>query len=117
MATTHAAREPGTARQHGLTLLELAIVVAITAIVAAAAVPSFTALIDARRLDSAATRLAADIQLARSEAIARNRPLRLSLFAGAGASCWIVHSGAPADCDCGADAGAVCGAGARTVKG
>ena len=116
MATTHAARDPGKRRQHGLTLLELAIVVAITAIVAAAAAPSFRALIDARRLDSAATRLAADIQLARSEAIARNRPLRLSLLSGADASCWIVHRGAAADCRCSGDAGAVCGAGARTIK-
>ena len=116
MATTHAARDTDKRRQHGLTLLELAIVVAITAIVAAAA-PSFTALIDARRLDSAATRLVADIQLARSEAIARNQALRLSLFTGTGASCWIVHSGAPADCRCSDDAGAVCGAGARTVRG
>jgi type IV fimbrial biogenesis protein FimT len=116
MATTHAARDTGKRRQHGLTLLELAIVVAITAIVAAAAASSFTALIDARRLDSAATRLAADIQLARSEAIARNQPLRLSLFTGSGASCWIVHSGAAADCRCD-DTGAVCGAGARTIKG
>ena len=114
MATTHAARDTGKRRQHGLTLLELAIVVAITAIVAATAAPSFTALIDARRLDSAATRLAADIQLARSEAISRNQALRLSLFTGTGASCWIVHSGASADCRCSADAGAVCGA--RTVK-
>jgi prepilin-type N-terminal cleavage/methylation domain-containing protein len=64
MATTHAARDTGERRQHGLTLLELAVVVAITAIVAATAAPSFTALIDARRLDSAATRLAADINVA-----------------------------------------------------
>lgn len=117
MATTHAARKTGTPRQEGLTLLELAIVVAITAIVAAAAVPSFTALIDARRLDSAATRLAADVQLARSEAIARNRPLRLGVFTGAGATCWIVHSGAASDCRCSDLAGPVCGAGARLVKG
>jgi len=117
MATTHAAPRIGKRRQHGLTLLELAIVVAVTAVVVAAAAPSFTALVDARRLDSAATRLAADIQLARSEAIARNRPLRLSLFTGTGASCWIVHSGAAADCRCSAEGGAVCSAGARTVKG
>jgi len=117
MATTHAPRKIGDRRRRGLTLLELAIVVAITAIVAAAAAPSFTAIIDARRLDSAAARLAADIQFARSEAIARNQPLRLSLLTGAGASCWIVHSGASADCRCSDDAGAVCGAGARAVKG
>ena len=117
MATTHAARKTGNRPQHGLTLLEVTIVVAITAIVAAAAAPSFGALIDARRLESAATRLAADIQLARSEAIARNRPLRLSLFAGTGATCWIVHSGAAADCRCSDAAGAVCSGGARSIKG
>ena len=116
MATTHDAHDTGKNRQHGLTLLEVAIVVAITAIVAAAAAPSFTALIDARRLDSAATRLAADIQFARSEAIARNRSLRLSVLTGAGASCWIVHSGAAAECRCSGDAGAVCGGGARAIK-
>jgi type IV fimbrial biogenesis protein FimT len=116
MATTHSARNTGKHRQHGLTLLELAIVVAITAIAAAAAAPSLSALIDARRLDGAATRLAADIPLARSEAIARNRPLRLSIFTGAGASCWIVHSGAAADCRCSDDAGAVCGDSARAIK-
>jgi type IV fimbrial biogenesis protein FimT len=117
MATTHAARNTGHRPQRGLTLLELTIVVAITAIVAAAAAPSFAALVDARRLESAATRLATDIQLARSEAIARNRPLRLSLFTGTGATCWIVHSGAAADCRCSDVAGAVCGDGARTITG
>ena len=115
MATTHAARDTGKRRQHGLTLLELAIVVAITAIVAATAAPSFTALIDARRLDSAATRLAADVQLARSEAIARNRPLRLSVATGADATCWVVHSGGASDCRCSAS-GVTCANGALAIQ-
>lgn len=113
MATKHSA--PGSRHARGLTLIELAIVVAIAAIVVAAAAPSFTALIDARRLDGAATRLAADLQLARSEAIARNRPLRLSLVAGDGATCWIVHSGSAADCSCDA-AAATCAGGARAIR-
>ena len=117
MATKHAATRAARPCELGFSLLEAAVVVAIVAIVGASALPSFSALIDARRLDSAATRLAADLQLARSEAIARNQPLRLSLFTGSGASCWIVHSGAAADCRCSDAAGAVCGAGARTVKG
>jgi type IV fimbrial biogenesis protein FimT len=117
MDSRHAAAPgPHAHRQRGLSLLELAIVLAITAIVAASAAPSLVALIDARRLEGAATRLAADIQFVRSEAIARQRSLRFSVLEGADASCWIVHTGAAADCRCGADAGAVCGASARAIK-
>ncbi len=116
MATKHDEPAIRGRRQRGLTLLEVTIVVAIAAIVAAAAAPSFSALIDARRLDSAATRLAADIQFIRSVAIARNRSLRLSVVAGAGATCWIVHSGAAADCACSSAAGATCGGSARAIK-
>lgn len=116
MATKRDPHHSAPSRQLGLTLLELAIVVAVVAIVAATAAPSFAALIDARRLAGAATRLAADLQFVRSEAIARNRPLRLSVLAGAGASCWIVHTGTPADCRCSADRGATCDGSARALK-
>jgi type IV fimbrial biogenesis protein FimT len=115
MTTKHATEERGQRRQRGLSLLEVAIVVAILAIVGATAVPSFTALVDARRLDGAATRLAADVQFVRGEAIARNRTLRLSIRAGADATCWIVHTGSADDCSCAA-AGAVCGGDALAIK-
>ena len=117
MATKHTATGTGPHTTRGVSLLEVVIVLAIVAIVAAAAAPSFRALIDARRLESAAMRLAADLRLVRSEAIARQRPLRLSVLAGTDASCWIVHTGAAADCRCGDEAGATCAAPARLVKG
>ena len=115
MATRHGIQERGKRREGGLSLLELAIVVAIIAIVGATAVPSFTAAVDGRRLDAAATRLAADLQFVRGEALARNRSLRLSVRSGADASCWIVHTGNPADCSCTA-AAATCSGDALSIK-
>ncbi|MGZ5734117.1 MAG: prepilin-type N-terminal cleavage/methylation domain-containing protein [Caldimonas sp.] len=48
MATKRASKVSGKRPQRGLSLLEVAIVVAIMAIVAAAALPSFTDLVAAR---------------------------------------------------------------------
>jgi len=55
MATKHAATRAAQPCELGFSLLEAAVVVAIVAIVGASALPSFSALIDARRLGSAAT--------------------------------------------------------------
>ena len=102
--------------RRGLTLIEAAIVLAVVAIVAATVAPSFAAYIDARRLEGAATRLAADVQFARSEAAARNRPLRLSFHATAALSCWVVHTGAAAQCNCDVGGAAVCTGGAVEIR-
>ncbi len=119
MATKHHddERNPGR-RQRGLTLIEAIVVIAVIAIAAATAAPSFSDLVDARRLHGAAGRLAADVQFVRSEALARNRSLRLSFHAGAEATCWIVHTGNAADCGCaeGIDQ-VVCTGGALAIKG
>lgn len=103
--------------QAGLTLIELAVAVAVIAIVAATAAPSFAAFLDARRVDGAAVALAADLQLARREAVARNRALRLSVLADGDATCWVLHTGAASDCTCGADALPACGNGAEPIAG
>ena len=103
-----------TSRQRGLTLVETLVTAGLLAVVAAAATPRVGGLVDARRLQGVANALAADLQLARNEAILRNRPVRLSVSAAAG--CYVVHTGSVGSCRC-ADAGpAVCDTGATQVR-
>ena len=106
----------GQHRQHGVTLVEACVVIAITAVLASTAAPSFRGLIDSRRLDRAATALATDIQFVRSEAVARNQPLRLSLHAMADGSCYVIHTGAAALCSCQPSGPAQCSGGAHEVR-
>lgn len=100
----------------GFTLIETCTVVAVVAVLAAAAVPSLRPLIDARRLEGAATELATDVQLARSEAVARNRPVRLSLQKTADGSCYLIHTGNAGDCSCATSGPAVCSGAASAIK-
>ena len=65
-----------TRRQRGITLVEACAVISIGSVLAAAAAPNLQGLIDSRRLDGVATLLATDIQFVRSEAVARNLPVR-----------------------------------------
>lgn len=59
----------------GFTILELMITVSLLAIVLALAVPSFRATLQNNRLTAQANDLATGMQLARSEALKRNRPV------------------------------------------
>jgi type IV fimbrial biogenesis protein FimT len=61
----------------GFTLIELAVTVAVAGILAAIAVPSMTAFINASRLSGVTEELTAGLQLARTEAVRRNRPVTL----------------------------------------
>jgi type IV fimbrial biogenesis protein FimT len=104
--------------QRGITWLETCVVLAILGVTSSAAVPAMDGLIDARRLEGTAVQFATDVQFARSEAVARNQPVRLSLFNDALGSCYVVHLGLSAQCACaGASAGpAVCTSPARELK-
>ena len=107
---------PLTRHQRGITLVEVCAVICIGSILAAAAAPNLQGLIDSRRLDGVATLLATDIQFARSEAVARNLPVRLSFYANANGNCYVVHTGNADQCTCDTSGPATCNGDALQVK-
>jgi len=102
--------------QRGITMIEACMVLAVSGVLIGAAVPGLQGVIDARRIGSAASQLATDLQLVRTEAVLRNEPVRLSFYARADATCWVVHTGSAAQCTCNAPGPAVCGGGAAAIK-
>ena len=104
------------ARNRGFTLIEASAVLAITTVLATAAAPGMQELINARRLDNAATQLASDIHLTRTAALARNQAVRLSFVSRSAGSCYVIHTGSAGACDCGSDGPAVCQGTAREIK-
>ena len=62
-------------REHGFTLIELMVTIAVLAIIVTLAAPSFQATIENNRLTSQANELVTALALARSEAVRRNTPV------------------------------------------
>ncbi len=84
-------------RTRGLTLIEIAVGIAILAVLAAIAVPSFAESIARARLAGAAETLAADLAEARFEAARSGRPLYVVFSAGAD---WCYAVAREPRCDC-----------------
>ncbi len=117
---SHSFNSPRSARQRGLSLVESLIGLAVTSILLGSVLPSFSAAVERRHLEGSAAQLATDIHYSRSLAVAHNGGIRMSFRADAGGSCYVVHSGAAADCACatsGPDVGgSVCRNGAAAIK-
>lgn len=78
----------------GFTIIELLVVVAILAIVATVAVPSFQRVIENNRLATESNRLFSAMSFARSEAVRVGDNVSLSAKAGGFDEGWCVHLGA-----------------------
>lgn len=78
-AAAHAVSRTGSTRGRsvGVTLIELMIAIVILAVLLGIGVPAFRDASLGSKLSSSATNLVASVQLARSEAIKRNRPMTL----------------------------------------
>ena len=74
-------------RTTGFTVIELLTVVAIAALLAVIAAPSFTEFLAKRRVEGTMAELVTDIQYARSEAVSRNAPVRMTF----GTGCYAIH--------------------------
>jgi type IV fimbrial biogenesis protein FimT len=105
-------------QQLGFTLIESLIAMAIAAVLATTALPEFSRWLHQQRLNSAAQQLLADLQLVRTEAVARQQGLRLSVRPAPSGSCYVLHTGRADACSCMTDDSgpARCDDGASEVK-
>ena len=78
--------------QAGFTLVELMVTIAIVAILATIAVPSFSELTASQRVKAAASNLHISILRARSEAIKRNESIELVPVGGDWAKGWVIQN-------------------------
>jgi prepilin-type N-terminal cleavage/methylation domain-containing protein len=85
-------------RTRGLTLLELAMVMAVVAILGALAVPTLSARMERQRTQAAAEKLVGDLSEARFEAAQRGLPLTVWTQPGTN-WCWAVATSAGCDCN------------------
>ncbi len=86
-------------KEHGVTLAELLITIGIIAIIASVSAPAFSNIIDKQRLQGAAERFYAALQLTRSEAIKRHTRITLSATISEDKS-WCYAQSDSGRCDC-----------------
>ena len=96
--------KPPPQRAHGLTLVELLVVLTLTAILLHSATLSFSGWLQRQHLLGVSAQFNADLQWLRSAAVTRHRILRMSFQDTTAGTCYLVHSGDADACRCNADA-------------
>lgn len=104
------------AKQRGLSLVEMLTATAVLSVLAGLSMGSWAQLVGKLRLQSVAQELAADVQLARSTAVALNRAVRLDVQQQSAGACVVAYTGAQGACQCNAQGVPVCEAPAQVVK-
>lgn len=101
----------------GVSLVEMLCCVAVSATTLSSALPTLVDHAQRHRLQSAADQLRTDLQLARTAAMQRSEPVRLTWQAlpGLGA-CYVIHTGGANQCGCGADLRPSCAPGVQTLR-
>lgn len=102
--------------QCGLTLVELLVAIMLAVVAVATTAPDFTELLRRRRAEGLAAEVAADLQFVRSEAVARNRSIRVTFEQAGDLTCYVIHVGSIGSCTCLAGAHAHCSSGASEIK-
>lgn len=120
MSSNHLARLPGrlavSCLRRGLTMIEMLCAVCIIATTAGLAAPGMQSWKLRQALQATAAELETDIQYARSEAVAKQQPIRLETQTMGGSSCYLLHTGQTHDCTCDGQGGAICTGGAQLLK-
>jgi type IV fimbrial biogenesis protein FimT len=103
-------------RSRGFTLIEMLVTVAIIVILLTVVAPSFTGYLATKRVDGLMTEFGTDLQYARSEAVARNAPVRITF----GTRCYVLTEqptdGTAPTSSCTQTANPVLGTGVSLVK-
>ena len=103
-------------RQRGLSCLEAVAALAVAALAAGSAAPSFNEARERRHLEGAAMQLATDLRYARSLAATHRAPIRFAVQLQGADACYVLHTGSTNQCRCTSTGAVSCSGEAQALR-